>query len=67
MVLFLNSSGRSSKGTTGKWWHALFLPTEDSELGTLWNGHVVKEQQNGVMWLVEKKNVKLAVVESHKK
>ena len=38
-----------------------------SELGTLWNGHAVKGQQNGVMWLVEKKNVKLAVVESHKK
>ena len=37
------------------------------ELGTLWNGHAVKGQQNGVMWLVEKKNVKLTVVESHKK
>ena len=29
-----------------------------SELGTLWNGHAVKGQQNGVMWLVEKKKCK---------
>lgn len=42
---------------------SLFLPARGSEQYVV-DGHVVKEQQNGVMWLVEKKNVKRSGRES---